>query len=191
MVIHGADAGAGGIAGLRYGFSIRCVQDLPAAEPTEESSTHTHPVHLSYAEGPENWEGVCRTGERQSPIDIATANAKDLPNIVIHYEDSDLRIMNNGHTVLVDFSAPGGEPRSYVEVVDANGEPQRYDLAQFHYHAPSEHTVDGKPPFAAELHLVHQNAAKENKVVIGILLEEGTANPAYQPFLANLPIEIS
>jgi uncharacterized protein (TIGR02145 family) len=32
MVIHGADAGANGIAGLRYGFSIRCVQDLPPAQ---------------------------------------------------------------------------------------------------------------------------------------------------------------
>lgn len=165
-------------------------ESIQPAEPTEESSTHTNQAHWSYEEGPENWEGVCRSGESQSPINITNSDAADLPNIVIHYEDSGLRIKNNGHTVQVDFNTPGEDPRSYIEVIDANGQPQRYDLAQFHYHAPSEHTIDGKP-FAAEVHMVHQNAAKENKVVIGILLEEGAENPAYQPFLANLPNQIS
>lgn len=165
---------------------------IQPAEPPEESATHTNQVHWSYEgeEGPEHWGGECRAGESQSPIDIANTNAEDLPNIVIHYEDSDLRIMNNGHTVQVDYNAPGEAPRSYIEVIDANGQPQRYDLAQFHYHAPSEHTV-GTKRFEAELHIVHQNADKKPAVVIGILLEEGAENPAYQPFLANLPNEIS
>lgn len=161
----------------------------PAA-PTEEAATHTNQTHWSYEEGPQNWEGDCQTSEHQSPINITNTGAKDLPNIAVHYEESGLSLMNNGHTVQANFTAPGEEPRSYIEVIDGEGQTQRYDLAQFHYHAPSEHTVDGKP-FAAELHLVHQNAAKENKVVIGILLEEGAENPAYQPFLANLPSEIS
>jgi hypothetical protein len=34
LAIHAGDAGANAFAGLRYGFSIRCVQDLPPAEAT-------------------------------------------------------------------------------------------------------------------------------------------------------------
>jgi carbonic anhydrase len=73
-------------------------------------------------------------------------------------------------------------PGSFITVDD-----ETYMLAQFHYHAPSEHVVDGQS-FAAELHLVHTNGNR--LAVIGVLLQEGEGdetNPAYQPFIANLP----
>ncbi|MCB0047013.1 MAG: hypothetical protein KDD92_16435 [Caldilineaceae bacterium] len=42
LFIHESDAGAGGIAGLRYGFSVRCVQDASVESPaTTESPTAT------------------------------------------------------------------------------------------------------------------------------------------------------
>jgi carbonic anhydrase len=63
----------------------------------------------------------------------------------------------------------------------------RYDVVQFHYHAPSEHTIDGAS-FPAELHIVHRNA-EGDLAVVGILLQEGTENAAYQPFTSNLPAE--
>ena len=40
------------------------------------------------------------------------------------------------------------------------------------------------------MHLVHKSASG-NLAVIGILLEEGAQNAAYQPLLANLPAEKS
>ena len=39
-----------------------------------------------------------------------------------------------------------------------------YRLVQFHFHAPSEHTVDGEP-YAAEAHLVHESEEGELAVV--------------------------
>lgn len=158
-----------------------CADMIPEAaqpaEPTEESSAHTNQTHWSYEEGPQNWEGDCRTGESQSPINIINAEGKELENIAIYYEDDAARILNNGHTVQAEYD------NGYIEV---DGE--RYNVAQFHYHAPSEHTIDGKS-FAAELHIVHVdvNDNKKVKAVIGILFEEGTENLAYQPFLSNLP----
>ena len=60
-------------------------------------------------------------------------------------------------------------------------------MVQFHYHAPSEHHIDGQA-FAAEIHVVHKNA--EGKLaVIGILLQQGTENAAFDPFVNNLPAE--
>jgi len=117
-----------------------------------------HPVatvHWTYEgeEGPEHWGeidpayAVCGTGTSQSPIDIASPSEKNLANISFHYQPSEIDILNNGHTVQVNYDAG-----SYIEFDGV-----RYDVAQFHYHAPSEHAIDGKL-FAAEIHIVHKNA---------------------------------
>ena len=149
-----------------------------------------HPVaavHWTYEgeEGPDHWGEIdpayaaCGTGKSQSPIDVETPAGDDLTNISFHYQPSDLNILNNGHTVQVNYDSG-----SYIELDGV-----RYDVAQFHYHAPSEHAVDGKL-FAAELHIVHKNA-DDGLAVVGILLNEGAQNDALQPFIANLPAEES
>ncbi len=143
--------------------------------------------HWTYEgeEGPEHWGeldasyAVCGTGTSQSPIDVSAPAEQDLANIAFHYQPSEVNILNNGHTVQVNYDAG-----SYIELDSV-----RYDVAQFHYHAPSEHAVDGKL-FAAELHIVHKNA-DGGLAVVGILLDEGTQNDALQPFIENLPAEKS
>jgi carbonic anhydrase len=155
-----------------------CVLDnisAPAATAT--------PPHWTYEgeEGPTHWGELpgyelCGRGESQSPIDIAAPGGQDLTNIAFHYQPSDVKIMNNGHTVQVTY-----DTGSYIELDGI-----RYDVAQFHYHAPSEHEVDGKP-FAAEIHIVHKNPAGQNALVVGLLLQEGAANAALDPFINNLP----
>jgi carbonic anhydrase len=143
------------------------------------------PPHWTYQgeEGPAHWGeldesyAVCGTGKSQSPIDVANPSEQDLRNISFHYEPSEVNILNNGHTVQVNYDAG-----SYI-VLDNT----RYDVVQFHYHAPSEHTIDGES-FPAELHIVHKSA-DGNLAVVGILLKEGTENVAYQPFISNLPAE--
>ena len=47
-----------------------------------------------------------------------------------------------------------------------------YNFLQFHYHSPSEHTVDGKR-FPLEVHFVHQNA-DGGLAVFGILYDYST-----------------
>jgi carbonic anhydrase len=149
------------------------------------TTAETTPPHWTYEgeEGPFHWGeldesyAVCGTGQSQSPIDVANASEQDLANISFHYQPSAVNILNNGHTVQVNY-----EPGSYIELDNT-----RYDVIQFHYHAPSEHTVDSQS-FPAELHIVHRNA-DGNMAVVGILLKEGAENAAYQPFISNLPTE--
>lgn len=154
----------------------------PTAEPEHEEAS-SHEVHWAYeGEGsPEHWAELespknidCGRGQSQSPIDVVQANPQDLENVAIHYQPSDLRVWNNGHTVQAVYDAG-----SYIEL---DGE--RYDVAQFHYHAPSEHTIAGKS-FAAEFHIVHKQG--DRLAVVGILLEAGAENAGYQAFLDNLP----
>ena len=83
--------------------------------------------------------------------------------------------MNNGHTVQVDAVGSG------VLMIGSD----RYVLQQFHFHSPSEHTVDGRS-YPLEAHFVHK-AADGKLAVIGVLFEQGAENAALVPFWKSLP----
>src|SRR5579862_410026 len=62
--------------------------------------------------GPEHWGDLspeysaCKSGKEQSPIDIRRAESANLPPIRFDYRSVPLKIINNGHTVQVNY-APG------------------------------------------------------------------------------------
>ncbi len=65
-----------------------------------------------------------------------------------------------------------------------------YDLLQFHFHAPSEHTIDGEAA-PLEIHFVHQDPNSDNLAVVGILLTEGESdNEAYATVFDHLPADV-
>ena len=154
--------------------------ELDAAEPTAT------PVHFTYEgeEGPENWASLSPAyeacaGTHQSPIDLTEAGAQDLANLVFQYQTSRIHIKNNGHTVQVDYDAGS--------TLELDG--HRYMLTQFHFHAPSEHTINGQPA-AAELHLVHAiddgSLPEGSLAVVGVMIQEGAENPAFSAVWDNL-----
>jgi carbonic anhydrase len=160
-------------------FVLACLL-VACAPATEEHAEHPHWAYAGEG-GPEHWGELdeayeaCAIGLEQSPIDLNNADLEDLGNIAFHYQPSQVNILNNGHTIQVNY-----DEGSYIEV---NGE--RYNLLQFHFHMPSEHTVAGLS-YAGELHLVHQNAAGA-LAVVGIFLDSGVENLALAPVWANLP----
>ena len=126
--------------------------------------------------GPENWGDldpdyeIAKTGKRQSPIDLNADSAitSQLARIEFNYEASPLSVVNNGHTFQVN-----NRSNSHILI-----EGQRYNLLQYHFHIPSEHTVEGEY-YPMEMHFVHQNAAGE-LAVVGVFLDEGLHNPVLQ-----------
>jgi carbonic anhydrase len=84
-------------------------------------------------------------------------------------------VINNGHTIQVNL-----EPESSIDVGG-----KKFELAQFHFHTPSEHAFDGDRA-AMEVHFVHKTA--EGKLgVVGILMDEkGAANAALEPVFAAM-----
>lgn len=143
------------------------------------------PVHWSYegAEGPEFWGdlspdfALCSTGTEQSPIDVPSATTVNPAEIVFNYQPTALTILNNGHTVQINYD-PGSS-------IDVGG--KTYELKQFHFHTPSEHAVDSNHT-AMEMHLVHQSADGQ-LAVVGVMLKSGGENSAYQPVFANMPAQ--
>jgi carbonic anhydrase len=165
----------------REGATSQAAEHGAAQDAAHAADTHT--AHWSYSgdTGPAEWGALnpeyaaCATGTAQSPIDVDTVKEENLVNLAFNYNPSNVTIVNNGHTVEVVY-----DPGSFFTL---DGE--QYDLKQFHFHAPSEHTVDGQPA-AIELHLVHQAAAGK-KAVVAVLINEGAANPAFQPVWDHLP----
>ncbi len=117
----------------------------------------------------------------QTPIDLpASAGADASAHLTFSYHPLALSLLNNGHTLQV-VAASGSS------VVVGPAPADRYELAQFHFHSPSEHTLAGKA-FDLELHLVHKNAAG-NLLVVGLLFQKGKENPLLEPIFARAPTE--
>jgi carbonic anhydrase len=156
---------------------------LLCLEPTTVAASG--PVHWGYdgEVGPEHWGALspefaaCSAGREQSPVDIPATAPVNPPELRFDYRPSDLNIVNNGHSIQVNY-----EPGSTLEVGGAV-----YELVQFHLHALSEHTLNGAYT-AMELHLVHKDAGGR-VAVVGVMIEEGAHNPAYEPVLAHMPAE--
>jgi carbonic anhydrase len=148
--------------------------------------------HYEGDEGPAHWGTIspqfasCQSGRAQSPIDIVAPPPRDTSDaLVLKFAPTSLRIVhhehvadaiNNGHTIQVNYSEG--------DTLTVGG--RAYQLVQYHFHAPSEHTVNGKR-FPMEMHLVHTTADGQ-LAVIGVFISEGARNAAFDPIWANLPV---
>ena len=118
---------------------------------------------------------ACKTGLRQSPIDIRNPVLAALDPITFHYEESPLKVTNNGHTIQVDL-----QPGSFILV---SGE--RYELVQLHFHTPSEERINGRG-FDMVAHLVHKSA-QGKLAVVAVLLTAGQAHAAIENIWNTMP----
>lgn len=142
-----------------------------------------HPAKWGYKgdTGPSHWGelspayALASTGMQQSPIDIIQPKHESLPSLEINYKPANVDLVYNGHTI--EDKEKDGSTLS----VDGRS----FGLKQFHFHAPSEHTIDGKHA-PMEMHLVHKD--EDGKVaVIGVMIQEGNHNAAFDAVWNYLP----
>jgi len=139
--------------------------------------------HWTYngKDGPDHWGeldkafSICQAGHHQSPIDIRGAKPGNLPPIQFSYRPSPLHIINNGHTIQINYASG-----SFISVGGT-----QYQLTQFHFHHPSEERVNGKG-FEMVAHLVHANT-EGALAVVAVLLDPGTANSVLTRIWQHLP----
>ena len=160
-----------------FGFSMSgCAVSEPPHYITEE-------VAWGYEEtnGPDVWGQLtpgyvlCDEGTLQSPIDLVAPTVSALSAITFNYQPSQMSIHHNGHTIEVALAE-----ENWIEI-----DGKRYDLLQFHFHTPSEHTVANES-FEMEMHLVHRNEAG-TLAVVGVLIAQGDGNEAFVPLWEQLP----
>jgi len=160
-----------------------CVLGLTIAAGLQEPPHPEHVWDYSEAKGPSHWGELkpeyapCKNGHHQSPIDIRNAQSADLPPIHFDYKPSVLDIIDNGHTIMINY-APG----SFLSIGG-----KKYELKQFHFHRPSEEKINGKG-YDMTLHLVH--ADQEGKLaVVAVLLERGQDNAMIHELWSDFPKE--
>jgi len=145
-----------------------------------------HAQHWGYEghEGPEHWQdldpawAVCAAGQQQSPINLTQAlEAEFAPAEIDWAEETAGVVVDNGHTVQVSVENAGG-----LTLGDTH-----YALLQFHFHAASEHTINGRQA-PMEVHFVHQSAAGD-LAVIGVMVERGDALTTLGSVWAAMPAD--
>jgi carbonic anhydrase len=142
-------------------------------------------AHWSYEgeEGPEHWGELadnyrmCTEGRNQSPIDLVSDVRAELPELEFEYYSTPLREINNGHTIQQNV-----EPGSFFRIPVRGVE---FELKQFHFHSPSEHSVNGRF-YAMEMHFVHADEHGE-LAVVGVMIEEGEEHPVLKQLWSFMP----
>ncbi len=177
--------GSFGVAGMIPDYD-KIENEVANIESTEVHETHDH----SHAEhswsyegdtGPEYWgefSDTCSTGKFQSPINLSATDIGSNDSFDINYSSSPLTIVNNGHTIQVEGFDEGNSL-----TIDGKD----YELLQYHFHTPSEYTVDGER-FPMEMHLVH-TGEDGNLAVIGVMIREGAENSGIAPIWDVMPEE--
>jgi carbonic anhydrase len=161
-----------------------------------EEKSEGHIVHWGYDadNGPARWGEnnsdwiLCAEGLSQSPVDLSNTKQINLPDVIIDIlNEKEVELVNqagvinaldNGHTIQIN--AKTGEKMTFSDKI--------YALIQFHFHAPSEHTVDGNH-YPMEMHFVHQ-ADDGSLAVVGVFMEEGAHNPGIEPLWKQLNIGV-
>jgi len=106
----------------------------------------------SYTTSGADWTGTCSTGVRQSPIDIDTSVGPCDSSMVFDLTFADgaqlIQLLDNDETIR------GATTASTLYATDVNGLLTGFQSVQFHFHAPSEHKIEGDS-YDLELHFVH------------------------------------
>lgn len=132
------------------------------------------------ATGPESWaeltpDNSACAGDNQSPINLTGFIESELQPIEFSYQAGGNEILNNGHTVQVNYK------KGSTMKIDGI----TFNLLQFHFHAPSENHINGKS-YPLEAHFVH--ADKDgNLAVVALMFEQGKENNALQGAWSQIP----
>ena len=135
--------------------------------------------------GPSHWKSIdsasystCIDGSAQSPINIVKPKSAKLSKLSIVYPEGEAGIFNNGHT---DEAEPL-PAASDADTVTLGG--VKYQFLQVHFHAPSEHELNGLH-YPVEVHFVNKSA--DGKLtVLGVFIARGAENEAWKPFTDKL-----
>ncbi|KAF1898296.1 hypothetical protein Lal_00033062 [Lupinus albus] len=147
-------------------FSLVLLVFIPSSSsfPTISEADEKFTYSEGSGKGPKNWGNinpkwtVCGNGKSQSPIDIVDERVKELPQLgrlKRYYKPAPAVLQNKGHSITLKWNGDAGK-------INING--TFYNLMQFHWHTPSEHTFNGSK-FDLELHAVHLSSKGETAVI--------------------------
>ncbi len=179
-----SDPHAEGSASGAHGDASGHASAHASAEHSAHAAHNDHPWLYTGDKGPPKWGELdpkweaCSIGKDQSPIDLPSVGedaSGTQEKLSVDYMTIPLRVKNNGHTIEVQ-----NRTDSFITVGT-----KRYDLLQFHFHSPSEHTIGGQR-YPLEVHFVNKSRDGE-LAVVGVLFETGDINEALSEIWKKMP----
>lgn len=169
-------------------ITLGCESNQKVTKVRETSHERNKELHWSYQgeTGPEHWKEIEKDsdcgGKYQSPINIISVDAKvddSMKPLDVHYS-SKIKIkevVNNGHSI--QYNIESGDYLNYKE--------DKYELKQIHFHAASEHTINGIQ-YPMVIHMVH--VSDEGKfAVLAVMVKEGRENKLFTFLESYLPLK--
>lgn len=138
--------------------------------------------HWGYSghQGPDNWASLSAdysacSGKNQSPINLTGFIESEMQPIKFNYKTGGKEILNNGHTVQVNYKKGSS--------ISIDG--MEFNLLQFHFHAPSENHINGKS-YPLEAHFVHADK-NGHLAVVAVMFEQGSSNAELAKAWSKMP----
>ncbi len=130
--------------------------------------------------GADNWAKInpaysACAGKSQSPVNLSNFTEADLADLAFNYQAGANTFEHKGHTTRVTYQAGSS--------IQVDG--KTFELKQFHFHAPSENHIEGKP-FPMEMHLVHTNP-DGSAAVVALMFTPGPQNAFIDKLWAQMP----
>ena len=153
-----------------------------------------------YTQNGANWHDICEYGREQSPIDLSVkgATVSDKMELMgFNYYDfkQNSKFSAADPTLTTYFDSEPMRTNAELAITFPDGSQSYFTPLQFHFHAPSEHTVDGKY-YDAEVHFVHTikgsgsvNGVAQAEIpgaVLGIFFDVKEGGKAPNAFLDSL-----
>jgi len=156
----------------------------------------------NYEQNGADWGGLCANGKEQSPIDLteggATLNGK---MEIVGFNYYDFKVNSGFDSGDVTYTTPFDNDTlrlgTELELTFADGSQSYFQPLQFHFHAPSEHSVSGRL-YDLEVHFVHtikgsntagSTVAPQGEIpgaVIGIFFDREAGGNYDNDFLSSL-----
>lgn len=134
------------------------------------------------------WAGTCQTGKQQSPTNLEVSNGICEKNLVFNLEISNTPVSFNADHNSNTINVLG--LFTHLTATIMGGKVAGFDSVSFHFHSPSEHTINGKY-YDLELHIVHQikpeykHLTTRTHAVLGVMFE-ATNSPAVNPLITAI-----
>lgn len=161
----------------------------PAADHSKQkdkgktASTDDKSWAYSGEHGPDKWGSlnpqfaVCNAGSQQSPIHVDNTITAALKPIKRLQKFPIKNIALKDHSLVLDAGTGN------MMVLDQ----KPYQLKYISVHVPGEHQIKQKS-YAAEMQMVHEDKAG-HRVIIAIMIEEGSSHAGIEKLLGSLPRE--
>lgn len=183
QICHGAGLGFKHRSDKTAAAPTSAALSVQVAVPSRSKKPYTtRRWSYSGTTGPRNWANLHRnfsdcSGANQSPVNLTSFTESVLKPIDFNYQPESAALLNNGHTVQITYRQP-----KFIKI-----EGYTFDLQQFHFHAPSEHQIDGES-FAMEAHFMHTNDRGE-QAIVAVMFAQGEENAALARSISKLPSE--